>query len=144
MQCATHAFSDDIEKPGRLPGDQHIALAEDIAVDQRGAEILGAAFVFRHTILPGTSKPLMIELPQYRIPGVRTALLHTFDRAKIFVQQAGTIILAISLVLWALSTYPKSAPRQVLENGTCATKRGRVATNSVKVCGVIPTSKAGV
>jgi Fe2+ transport system protein B len=39
----------------------------------------------------------MIELPPYRLPGLRTALLHTFDRAKIFVKQAGTIILAVSL-----------------------------------------------
>ena len=71
---------------------------------------LGAALVFRRTILPGASKPLMIELPPYRLPGLRTALLHTFDRAKIFVKQAGTIILAISLILWALSYYPKSSP----------------------------------
>jgi ferrous iron transport protein B len=69
-----------------------------------------AALVFRRTILPGKTKPLMIELPPYRVPGLRTACLHTFDRAKIFVRQAGTIILAISLVLWALSYYPKSSP----------------------------------
>lgn len=68
------------------------------------------ALIFRRTILPGGSKPLMIELPPYRVPGLRVALLHTFDRAKIFVKQAGTIILAISLILWALSYYPKSAP----------------------------------
>ncbi len=74
------------------------------------ATALGAALVFRHTILPGESKPLMIELPPYRVPALRTALLHTFDRAKIFVKQAGTIILAISLILWALSYYPKSSP----------------------------------
>jgi ferrous iron transport protein B len=74
------------------------------------ATALGAALVFRHTILPGESKPLMIELPPYRMPALRTALLHTFDRAKIFVKQAGTIILAISLILWALSYYPKSSP----------------------------------
>ena len=70
---------------------------------------LASALLFRKTILPGESKPLMIELPPYRMPGLRTALLHTFDRAKIFVKQAGTIILTISLVLWALSHYPKSA-----------------------------------
>jgi ferrous iron transport protein B len=69
-----------------------------------------AAVVFNHTILPGGSRPLLIELPPYRLPGLRTALLHTFDRAKIFVKQAGTIILMVSLVLWALSHYPKSAP----------------------------------
>jgi ferrous iron transport protein B len=68
------------------------------------------ALIFKGTILPGGSKPLMIELPQYRVPGLRVALLHTFDRAKIFVKQAGTIILTISLILWALSYYPKSAP----------------------------------
>ncbi len=71
---------------------------------------LGCSLLFKHTILPGGSKPLMIELPPYRLPGLRTAFLHTFDRAKIFVKQAGTIILAISLVLWALSHYPKSSP----------------------------------
>jgi ferrous iron transport protein B len=69
-----------------------------------------AALVFQHTILPGGSKPLVIELPPYRLPGLRTALLHTFDRAKIFIKQAGTIILVISLLLWTLSHYPKSAP----------------------------------
>ena len=74
------------------------------------AAALCMAMIFRRTILPGESKPLMIELPPYRVPGLRTALLHTFDRAKIFVKQAGTIILAISLVLWALSYYPKSSP----------------------------------
>lgn len=68
------------------------------------------AMLFRRTILPGGSKPLMIELPPYRLPILRTALLHTFDRAKIFVKQAGTIILMISLILWALSHYPKSSP----------------------------------
>ena len=69
-----------------------------------------AAVVFNRTILPGGSRPLLIELPPYRLPGLRTALLHTFDRAKIFVKQAGTIILMVSLALWALSHYPKSAP----------------------------------
>ena len=68
------------------------------------------AMIFRSTILPGGSQPLMIELPPYRVPMLRVALLHTFDRAMIFVKQAGTIILLISLILWALAYYPKSSP----------------------------------
>jgi ferrous iron transport protein B len=72
------------------------------------AAALGMAWIFQRTILPGGSKPLVIELPPYRLPGLRTAFLHTFDRAKIFVKQAGTIILIISLLLWTLSHYPKS------------------------------------
>ncbi|MDA0321351.1 MAG: ferrous iron transport protein B [Verrucomicrobia bacterium] len=81
-----------------------------------GAYMLGivaaltTAFVLRKTILPGESKPLVMELPGYKIPSLRTVLLTTFDRAKIFVQQAGTIILVISIILWALATYPKSDP----------------------------------
>jgi len=71
---------------------------------------LGCALLFKHTLLPGGTKPLMIELPPYRLPGLRVALLHTLDRAKMFVKQAGTVILVISLALWALSHYPQSAP----------------------------------
>ena len=69
-----------------------------------------AAVLFNRTILPGGSRPLLIELPPYRLPSLRSAFLHTFDRAKIFVKQAGTIILIVSLALWALSHYPKSPP----------------------------------
>jgi ferrous iron transport protein B len=71
---------------------------------------VGAALVFNRTILPGGSRPLLIELPPYRLPSLQTALLTTFDRAKIFVKQAGTIILLASLVLWGLSHYPHSPP----------------------------------
>lgn len=70
------------------------------------------AFVFKKTVLPGETKPLVLELPSYKLPSLRTALLATFDRARIFVRRAGTIILAVSIVLWLLATYPKSAPPQ--------------------------------
>lgn len=78
-----------------------------------GAYLLGIlavfamTFVFRRTILPGKPTPLLIELPDYRIPSLRTALLTMYDRGYIFLRRAGTIILLISIGLWALSTYPK-------------------------------------
>ncbi len=68
---------------------------------------LSVAFVFKRTILPGKPKPLIIELPDYRAPSLRTALLTTYDRGLVFLKQAGTIILLISVVLWVLATYPK-------------------------------------
>jgi ferrous iron transport protein B len=80
-----------------------------------GAYALGAttalvmAWVFKRTILPGKSSALMIELPHYRLPSLRTALLHTYDRASVFVRTAGTTILCISLILWTLATFPRSA-----------------------------------
>ncbi|MBU0677313.1 MAG: ferrous iron transport protein B [Verrucomicrobia bacterium] len=69
---------------------------------------LGMAFVFRRTILPGKRQPLVLELPSYKLPSLRNSLLYTADRAWVFIRQAGTIILLISIGLWALSTYPKS------------------------------------
>ena len=69
-----------------------------------------AAFTMKRTILPGETRPLVLELPNYRLPGLRTAALQMFDQACMFVKQAGTLILLISIILWAMATYPKSAP----------------------------------
>jgi len=68
------------------------------------------AFLFKRTILPGESKALVLELPPYRLPSLRNAALATLDRVVVFLKKAGSIILLISVVLWALSTYPRSAP----------------------------------
>jgi ferrous iron transport protein B len=78
--------------------------------------VLICAFIFKRTILPGQSKPLFMELPSYKIPSLRTALLITYDRAMIFVKKAGTVILLISVSLWFLATFPTSeAPAEVVQ-----------------------------
>ncbi len=66
------------------------------------------AFLFKRTVLPGESRPLVLELPNYRWPSLRTAILYTYDRAAIFVKKAGTVILLISMGLWVLATFPES------------------------------------
>ncbi|MCS6778018.1 MAG: ferrous iron transport protein B [Chloroherpetonaceae bacterium] len=65
------------------------------------------AWVFHRTLLRGISPTFLMEMPTYRLPSLKTALMQTVERAWLFVQRAGTIILAISIVLWGLSTYPK-------------------------------------
>ncbi len=69
-----------------------------------------SALVARRTILRGQSRPMAMELPTYKLPSVRTALLTTIDRALTFLKNAGTNILAISIVLWWLGAYPKVDP----------------------------------
>ncbi len=69
---------------------------------------LTAAWALKSTVLPGRTRPLVIELPNYRVPSLRNALLLMFDRASEFVKTAGTTIMIISLVIWALATYPKT------------------------------------
>ncbi len=71
---------------------------------------LGSAYLLKKTILPGESKPLLLELPAYKTPGIGNAGMHAYEKGLTFLKQAGTIILLISMALWALSTYPKSEP----------------------------------
>jgi ferrous iron transport protein B len=73
------------------------------------AAALAMAWVLKGTLLKGRTKPLVIELPNYRVPSLRNALLLMVDRAWEFVKTAGTTIMMISLVIWALATYPKTA-----------------------------------
>ena len=69
---------------------------------------IAMAFVFKRTILRGETLPLVLELPSIKRPSLRTALLTVLDRAGVFVRKAGTVILMISILLWALATYPKT------------------------------------
>ncbi len=71
---------------------------------------LAVAFLFKRTVLKGQSKPLVLELPSYKLPSVRNAVVMMIDRAVLFVKKAGTVILVISILLWFLATYPKSSP----------------------------------
>ncbi len=78
-----------------------------------GAYVLGivaalfSAWCLKKTILRGKPIPLVIELPPYRVPSLRNAIATVIDRGTVFVRQAGTVILLISVILWALATYPK-------------------------------------
>jgi ferrous iron transport protein B len=51
---------------------------------------------------------MILELPPYRRPSLKSLLLDVWQRCLVFLRRAGTVILALSIVLWALATYPKS------------------------------------
>jgi ferrous iron transport protein B len=69
-----------------------------------------SALVARRTILKGASRPMALELPTYKWPSLRTACLTTYDRGMVFLKKAGTNILAISIILWWLSSFPHVDP----------------------------------
>ena len=73
------------------------------------AGAIGAALVFKWFFMPDApSTTFIMELPPYRRPSLRWVLLQMYERAKVFITDAGQIILAISIVLWFLASYPKS------------------------------------
>jgi ferrous iron transport protein B len=65
------------------------------------------ALIFKKTILRSETPILLMEMPPYRLPSARDLLLRMKERAVIFLKRAGTVILALSILLWALITYPK-------------------------------------
>jgi ferrous iron transport protein B len=71
---------------------------------------LGVAALFKRTLLRGPMRPMILELPPYRWPSARNLLIGVTGRAKLFLRKAGTVILALSVVLWALATFPRSTP----------------------------------
>lgn len=78
------------------------------------AGLLSAA-LFRCTLLRGAARPMAIELPDYKRPSLRTALLTAWDRAFMFLKNAGTVILGISVALWWLSAFPHApAPAEAV------------------------------
>lgn len=69
-----------------------------------------SALIARRTLLRGPARAMALELPTYKLPSIRNALLTTWDRALVFLKKAGTSILSISIVLWWLTSYPHVAP----------------------------------
>ena len=68
---------------------------------------LVVAAILKRTMFKGLSTPFVMELPTYKVPSVKGALLHTWEKVKGFLRKAGTIILVCSIILWALQNiYP--------------------------------------
>lgn len=70
---------------------------------------IAAARVFKRTILRGETPPFLMELPSYKWPSPRTIVFRVAERAYLFVRFAGTMILAVSILVWAALYYPHNA-----------------------------------
>jgi ferrous iron transport protein B len=74
--------------------------------------LLAAKFL-RITVVRGASTPFVMELPPYRLPTFRGLLIHTWERTWQYVKKAGTVILGISVLLWAAMTFPRLPEAQI-------------------------------
>jgi len=98
----------------------------------------GFAWLFKRHLLKGEPPLMIMELPPYRLPRIKDVLLHMIERASLFLRQAGTIILGISIVLWFLTAYPKQpgsvTPQEQLAHSFAGTA-GRVLEPVIKPLG---------
>jgi len=72
------------------------------------------AWIMKRTILKAPAPPFVMELPAYRMPSLSNVAHSLFSRSTVFLKRAGTVILAISILLWALVAFPRagSSPSQ--------------------------------
>jgi ferrous iron transport protein B len=87
---------------------------------------LVAAAVLRRTVLKGPVPTLVLELPPYRMPSFAVLLRGVLQRVKVFLIDAGTVILALTIILWALLSYPKDP---AISAGADASRAAVVAQN---------------
>ena len=83
-----------------------------------GLSILGVyafAWVFNRTLEKTGETLMVLELPSYQRPSWREVLMQLLERGKIFLRRAGTVILGLSILLWALTTYPKGDSKNASE-----------------------------
>jgi ferrous iron transport protein B len=66
------------------------------------------AWLFKKTLLRGETPMLIMELPPYKRPLLRVVARHMWDRSRLFLRRAGTVILGVNILLWFLATYPRT------------------------------------
>jgi ferrous iron transport protein B len=81
---------------------------------------IGMAALFKRTILKSPTPPLVLELPPYRLPKAGQVTRAVLSRVRIFLTEAGTVILAITVVLWALFTFPRDEGIEQARQGAVA------------------------
>jgi len=95
---------------------------------------VGTALLLRYSFLRGEKPTFILALPEFRVPNVRTVGMKLLDRIRVFLRRAGTVILSVAVVAWALVYFPRSpevdatklearAAAQVILSGDALDKR---------------------
>ncbi len=98
---------------------------------------LAMALLFKKTLLKGEKQAFVMELPPYRMPSLRSIGMIMYDRGLVFLKNAGTFILAVSIILWFLASYPKvegATAQQQLEQ-SYAGKAGKLIEPAIRPLG---------
>ena len=95
----------------------------------------GTARLLKSSVLKSDGSPFLLEMPPYRRPTLRQIALRMFDRAKIFLRRAGTVILGVAIVLWVLAHLPLSAGQMPEIASSLAGTLGRALETLVRPLG---------
>jgi ferrous iron transport protein B len=87
------------------------------------------AWLFKKTLLKGETPMLILELPPYKRPLLRVVARHMWDRSRLFLRRAGTVILGINILLWFLATYPRTETG-VMEKGSAGVMEKQIVRDA--------------
>ena len=66
--------------------------------------------VFKRTLFKGEAAPFVLELPPYRMPTLKSLVIHMWDKTKVYLQKMGGVVLVFSIVIWFLGAFPREVP----------------------------------
>ncbi|MCA9065292.1 MAG: ferrous iron transport protein B [Planctomycetaceae bacterium] len=104
----TTAFIPDVYLAGGWLSLRAVVL---LAMSSLGALIaIPIAWGLRRTVFRGGASPFLLELPDYRVPSIRVVFSRVWESGQSFVAQAGTLIFATTVVIWAVGSFPSAHP----------------------------------
>ncbi|ADL69775.1 ferrous iron transport protein B [Thermoanaerobacterium thermosaccharolyticum DSM 571] len=92
-------------------GHESIVVASLYALGIIVAFLVG--ILFKNTIFKKDDEPFIIELPEYKLPEVKSLAIHTWEKGKGFLRKAGTIIFSVSIIVWVLSNFNFSGMTEI-------------------------------
>ena len=98
-----------------IPHERYLGLFDLQGLTLTGLYLLGivvavlVSFVLQKTLLKTERGTFMMEMPSYKVPTLRSVTVRVFHRAQSFVVRAGTVIMAITIIIWALLYFPRSS-----------------------------------
>ena len=108
------------------------------------------AFILKRTVLKAPPPPFLMELPPYRMPNMRTVLQNMWTRAGMFVKRAGTVILTLSIILWALMNFPRPSQdkidniqAEIQQTCNCSPEEAQVKAETQAKSQILQNSIAG-
>lgn len=79
---------------------------------------LGTARLLKSSALRGPKPQFMLALPEFRMPNIQTVAIKLFDRARIFLRRAGTVIFVVAILVWTLAYFPRMETTEYLAGTT--------------------------
>ncbi len=104
----------------------------------------GFAWIFNKGILRGANAPMILEMPNYKLPSVKAILLQVAQRAKAFLVRAGTVIFGMSILIWAASTYPKDRALITQAQALVAKQESLAASGNLAAAAAVDEELAAV